>query len=106
MIRNAEAQAPRTVKLLRQAANTIEYFGWTRDVLGSEAQGFCVLGALSRRASMNTDLDAAICAVADHLGLPDSPDRSHELYLWNDEDAESGDEVVRVLRATADGLQS
>ena len=87
--------------LLNAAANTIERYGWEQRQWGSRGQGFCVLGAMIE-ATPNACLfpvHKTFDRARTHLR---NTIQCESLTLWNDEEAQSQEQVVRVMRAAAE----
>ena len=89
----------KAAKILRNAAKTIETYGWVKGRLGNENIGFCTIGAIYHNHGAYSDqCDTAIDAL--QRVLCDS-----DVASWNDRIAKDSKEVTRAMRKTANALE-
>lgn len=102
---------------LLRAAEIIEQDGWTQNPARSmDANGgpVCLLGAIGRAIGPDAERDfgggllqytyQATGSVAANKQLDEDADEADLFWQWNDDTAESAEEVAVVLRRMADGI--
>lgn len=88
-------------KKLREGANNILTYGWTKGTFGSKTYGFCALGSMRDGSWCNGKSYAPYVAAARALStfLAAAPSE------WNDSVLRTKEEVVKGLRAAARAVE-
>lgn len=86
-------------QIIRQAAKTIEKYGWIQGAAGSHAHGFCILGAINIQQSMLGNVAAQM--FFDWLKGIIGDEYAH-IPHWNDHRDRTKEEVLKYMFKFAD----
>lgn len=95
-------------KILREAANSIEAYGWCQGRLGNLQYGYCALGGIYRAETVlnltSNELDNTRLARY-ALAKIVTGNQYASIPSWNDNKHRTKNEVIRAMRKTARALE-